>query len=856
MSLPLRYPLDSVSFERALEDLIVRFIINVPPEDLATVERELFHFEEAQWFYTDFIKLTNPHLPNLRIKTFASYVISMCPLIWKWQDVNPDEALQKFSKYKKSIPVRGAAIFNENLNKILLVKGTESDSWSFPRGKISKDEDDVDCCIREVMEEIGFDLTSYIDEDQYVERNIGGKNYKIYLVKGVPQDFPFKPQVRNEIEKIEWQDFWKLSRSIHKSTSSRYYLMSSMLKPLSLWVKKQKQIQNEEQLKQYAEEQLKLLLGIGTSQDNSDPGRDLLNMLQSSVWQKKPIKLPDEESQTSMSTTSAPATVVAPSTANSQNILQPAATAFYGGYAFQFPQNPLPGMQTLNPFPFANTFPQSISSPASYSIVPQQQQQQQQQQHALHHANSPQQQPKQQQELHPNLQLQNSLPVLQSPQTPVVKPTVLEETSNNSKQLLELLKNQKKPDLEPELEPEEESSAKTLLKILKNSPKELSNRAHKTSSFTKNGPATRIERSVSEQSSDSTNAAGYRVTKQKSISLYSPRSSFSDATSPDEVADQYENFESSSEEEDLQEDGEDDEDDEDDEDREDKVVYFNKKQQDSTTVMEINSSKSELYPLDGFSHADNSENLSTRSLQSDAPDRSKIKPKFKLLKRGEKLANNNCDNNTKPVETNFIQFKDQKEPESESQQSNASSNEFLSILRKSRIQNQSHLSASESTHGLMPKTYNSNSAQFNNPLFGANQLKSEEDISNDRSSFSKEKNTNELLSLLKRPQFHLSEPQVPVISPSTNASSENPSFYAHLPYVVQSSKCEQFSSPQPPSQTYSPSCSAVSQKNSKDLLTLLQKPKSESQTQSSQSMSVTPSPTLSPAQELLGLLKK
>ena len=137
------------SVDRVLEDLLVRFIINCPPEDLSSVERELFHFEEASWFYTDFIKLMNPTLPNLKIKSFATRIIKLCPLIWKW-DIKADEAMQKFSKYKKSIPVRGAAIFNDKLNKILLVQGTESDSWSFPRGKISKDEDDVMCCIRAV----------------------------------------------------------------------------------------------------------------------------------------------------------------------------------------------------------------------------------------------------------------------------------------------------------------------------------------------------------------------------------------------------------------------------------------------------------------------------------------------------------------------------------------------------------------------------------------------------------------------------------------------------------------------------------------------------------------------------------
>ncbi|SCU80377.1 LAMI_0B02058g1_1 [Lachancea mirantina] len=284
MSLPLRRPLENVaSLDRALEDLIVRFIINCPAEDFSSVERELFHVEEASWFYTDFIKLMNPNLPNMKIKSFAQHVIKLCPLIWKWDD-RAEQALQKFSQYKKSIPVRGAAIFNKSFSKILLVKGTESDSWSFPRGKISKDENDVDCCIREVLEEINFDLTDYIDEEQFIERNIQGKNYKIFLVSGVPQDFDFKPRVRNEIEKIEWREFKKITRngSGNGKPNARYYLVNSMIRPLTLWVKSKKQVENEDQLKSQVEEQLKVLLGI-KKEDAVDPGRELLDILQKAV---------------------------------------------------------------------------------------------------------------------------------------------------------------------------------------------------------------------------------------------------------------------------------------------------------------------------------------------------------------------------------------------------------------------------------------------------------------------------------------------------------------------------------------------------------------------------------------------
>lgn len=101
------------------------------------------------------------------------------------------------------------------------------------------------------------------------------------MISGVSEIFNFKPQVRNEIDKIEWFDFKKMSKTLYKS-NVKYYLINSMMRPLSMWLRHQRQIKNEDQLKTYAEEQLKLLLGI-TKEEQIDPGRELLNMLHTAV---------------------------------------------------------------------------------------------------------------------------------------------------------------------------------------------------------------------------------------------------------------------------------------------------------------------------------------------------------------------------------------------------------------------------------------------------------------------------------------------------------------------------------------------------------------------------------------------
>lgn len=278
MSIQLTDGLANQSVDLVLEDLLVRFLVNVPDEDLSSIERVFFQIEEAQWFYTDFVRQLNPLLPSMKMKSFSTKVLKKCPLIWKWGD--PLDAISRFGKYKSTIPVRGVALFNKDLTKVVLVKGTESNAWSFPRGKISKDESDIDCAIREVEEETGFNARDLISENDVIERTIKGKNYKIYMVKNVPEDYNFQPLARNEISKIQWHDIKSIQKK-SRSNPNNYFIVSAILKPMLRWINKNKGILNEEELMLQAEIKLKSLLGINQpKQENLDAGRELLNILQ------------------------------------------------------------------------------------------------------------------------------------------------------------------------------------------------------------------------------------------------------------------------------------------------------------------------------------------------------------------------------------------------------------------------------------------------------------------------------------------------------------------------------------------------------------------------------------------------
>ena len=50
---------------------MLRFIVNVPEEELVSFERICFQIEQAYWFYVNFYLNGNPPLPKYTLKDFA-----------------------------------------------------------------------------------------------------------------------------------------------------------------------------------------------------------------------------------------------------------------------------------------------------------------------------------------------------------------------------------------------------------------------------------------------------------------------------------------------------------------------------------------------------------------------------------------------------------------------------------------------------------------------------------------------------------------------------------------------------------------------------------------------------------------
>ncbi|KAI9837271.1 MAG: hypothetical protein M1819_000345 [Sarea resinae] len=148
-------------------------------------------------------------------------------------------------------------MLNESMDEVVLVKGWKKGAnWSFPRGKINKDEKDLDCAVREVYEETGFDvreagLISDEIETKYIEITMREQHMRLYVFRGVPMDTHFEPRTRKEISKIEWYKLselptYKKNRQNQQREEelagqhNRFYMVAPFLIPLKKWIAQQR----------------------------------------------------------------------------------------------------------------------------------------------------------------------------------------------------------------------------------------------------------------------------------------------------------------------------------------------------------------------------------------------------------------------------------------------------------------------------------------------------------------------------------------------------------------------------------------------------------------------------------------
>jgi mRNA-decapping enzyme subunit 2 len=210
----------------------------------------------------------NSHLRSLSLKQFTGLIFEKCPGLEPFRG-SLEEIYQSFNAYKRTVPVRGAILLDPLMEKCLLVRGFKKDAgWGFPRGKLSLNETDAQCAAREVIEETGFDITSRLIEDQYIDLQLGDQATRLFIIPGVEESTPFAPHVRGEIGAYGWHVIshlpatWEEGKQLFVNTEGgrhKFFNVWPYMKPLRAWIKKAKrrgggQTQQQQQQQQGGEQ--------------------------------------------------------------------------------------------------------------------------------------------------------------------------------------------------------------------------------------------------------------------------------------------------------------------------------------------------------------------------------------------------------------------------------------------------------------------------------------------------------------------------------------------------------------------------------------------------------------------------
>ena len=113
----------------------------------------------------------------------------------------------------------GVILFNQNMNKILVVYQKQSNKWGFPKGYMTRFElynkEYFNCAKRELLEETGIDLRT----NRHTKYGTIIISNKLFYVIEIKKDFiNVKPNDKNEIAAFQWINRTDLFDFVHQNS--------------------------------------------------------------------------------------------------------------------------------------------------------------------------------------------------------------------------------------------------------------------------------------------------------------------------------------------------------------------------------------------------------------------------------------------------------------------------------------------------------------------------------------------------------------------------------------------------------------------------------------------------------------
>ncbi|KAL7632816.1 UNVERIFIED_CONTAM: hypothetical protein RMT77_016882 [Armadillidium vulgare] len=232
----------SIIPQELLDDIASRFLLDAPDQELKDPISLCFLTELAYWFYLDEYVEEDDSLNTIKFDSFALRLLQHVKMEPERGSI--EDMLQDFRDFKHRVPTYGALLLSTDLSHVLLVQSFwHRASWGFPKGKINVEEEPFKCAIREVLEETGYDISSQINKDIYLETTIGEQKVRLYIIPGVSMTTDFVPRTKGEIKELKWFPIHQLpthknDRNYSKSggPTNMFYMVMPFVKPLREWL--------------------------------------------------------------------------------------------------------------------------------------------------------------------------------------------------------------------------------------------------------------------------------------------------------------------------------------------------------------------------------------------------------------------------------------------------------------------------------------------------------------------------------------------------------------------------------------------------------------------------------------------